>query len=462
MDRVHRVLVVDDEEPIRKGLSRMASGLGHDVDVAPSAEEALQRALTLTPDLIITDLHMPGRSGLELIEDLKDRGIESTVIVLTAHGSIDSAIEATRKGVYDYLVKPIEPERMQTVIVKALDHAAMKQEVQHLRRELQRQGRFQQLVGESGGMQELYRLIDQVAPSNASVLITGESGTGKEVVARTIHNLSPRRSGRFVAINCAAIPENLLESEIFGHEKGAFTGATASRSGCFEHAHEGTLFLDEIGDMPAGLQTKLLRVLEDGRVRRVGGSREIPVDVRVLAATNVDIDDRLESGQLREDLYFRLNVFTLVLPPLRDRTLDIPILAQHFLQSFGEENGKRIIGISAEAMALMTRYDWPGNVRELRNVMQRAAILCDQDEVLPHHLPTSVRPTVRRELGTRDSLAVKVGTPLEEVEKAVILETLEACSGNKTKAAATLGITTKTLYAKLRRYGKLQATEVLR
>ncbi|MEZ4647427.1 MAG: sigma-54 dependent transcriptional regulator [Candidatus Eisenbacteria bacterium] len=459
---MHRILVVDDEEPIRRGLSRTVTGLGHEVEVAADAEEALQIALAHPPDLVITDLNMPGRTGLELIEDLRDGGIEATVLVLTAHASIDSAIQATKKGVYDYLQKPIEPSVVESVLIKALEHTAMRQEVLHLRRELQRQGRFQELVGDSPSMQALYRMIDQIAPTNASVLITGESGTGKEVVARTIHGLSPRRSGRFVAINCAAIPENLLESEIFGHEKGSFTGATASRPGCFEHAHEGTLFLDEIGDMPAGLQTKLLRVLEDGKVRRVGGQREIPVDVRVLAATNVEIDERLASGRLREDLYFRLNVFTLHLPPLRERAQDVPVLASHFLHNFAEENGKKLLGISQEAMDLMTRYDWPGNVRELRNVMQRAAILCDNDEVQPHHLPPSVRPIVRRESGSRDALSVKVGTPLEEVEKAVILETLEACSGNKTRAAAVLGITTKTLYAKLRRYGRLQATEVLR
>ncbi|MCA9755215.1 MAG: sigma-54-dependent Fis family transcriptional regulator [Candidatus Eisenbacteria bacterium] len=462
MDRVHRILVVDDEEPIRRGLSRTVTGLGHEVDVAADAEEALQLALAHAPDLVITDLNMPGRTGLELIEDLRDSGIEATVLVLTAHASIDSAIQATKKGVYDYLQKPIEPAVVESALIKALEHTAMRQEVLHLRRELQRQGRFQELVGDSPSMQQLYRMIDQIAPTNASVLITGESGTGKEVVARTIHGLSPRRSGRFVAINCAAIPENLLESEIFGHEKGSFTGATASRPGCFEHAHEGTLFLDEIGDMPAGLQTKLLRVLEDGKVRRVGGQREIPVDVRVLAATNVEIDERLASGRLREDLYFRLNVFTLHLPPLRERAQDVPVLASHFLHNFAEENGKKLLGISQEAMEQMTRYDWPGNVRELRNVMQRAAILCDNDEVQPHHLPPSVRPIVRRDPGSRDALSVKVGTPLEEVEKAVILETLEACAGNKTRAASVLGITTKTLYAKLRRYGRLQATEVLR
>jgi DNA-binding NtrC family response regulator len=334
----------------------------------------------------------------------------------------------------------------------------MREEVLHLRRELVRTGQFQRLVGRSAVMRELYRLIDQLAPTSASVLITGESGTGKEVVARTIHNLSPRRASRFVAINCAAIPETLLESEIFGHEKGSFTGATTSRPGCFELAHDGTLFLDEIGEMPAGLQSKLLRVLEDGRVRRIGGSNETPVNVRILAATNVDVEERLAQGRLREDLYFRLNVFTLSLPPLRERRDDTAILAHHFLQAFCGEHEKTIAGFSDQALELMNQYDWPGNVRELRNIVQRAVILCHEDEIQPRHLPPAVRPTVRRETSTRGTLTVTVGTPLDEVERAVILETLESCGGNKTRAASMLGITTKTLYTKLRRYGHLHGS----
>jgi len=462
MERPRRILVVDDEELIRKGLSRIAKSLGHEVDVAADAEEALLLALSSPPDLVLTDLNMPGRSGLELVTDLRERGIEATFVVLTAFGSIDSAIDATRRGVYDYLMKPIDPERIQTVILKGLEHSRMQQEVQHLRREMRKSGRYQKLVGGTVAMQELYRMIDQLAPSNASVLITGESGTGKEVVARTIHDLSPRQPGHFVAINCAAIPENLLESEIFGHEKGAFTGATASRAGCFEHAHEGTLFLDEIGEMPASLQSKLLRVLEDGRIRRVGSAREIPVDTRVLAATNVDVEERLASGKLREDLYFRLNVFTLQLPPLRERTEDIPALASHFMQTFATENNKTLLGLSGNALELMLHYDWPGNVRELRNVMQRAVILCNEDEIQTHHLPPAVRPTVRRSQKSKEMLTVSFGTPLDTVEKEVILGTLDSCNGNKTRAASVLGITTKTLYSKLKRYGRLSSSEATR
>jgi DNA-binding NtrC family response regulator len=452
MNQIYRVLVVDDEEHIRKGLARIISGLGHEVDVAVDAEEALLKADSSPPDLVITDLQLPGRTGLELIADLKDRGIECTVVVLTGHGTIDSAVEATRRGVFDYLLKPIEPERLTTVILKGLERSAMRREVFMLRREMIRSGRFQTLVGKSPPMLELYRLIDQVAPTTASVLITGESGTGKEVVARTIHDLSPRASGRFVAISCAAIPETLLESEILGHEKGAFTGATASRSGCFELADKGTLLLDEIAEMPASLQSKLLRVLEEKKVRRVGGTREFPVDVRVLAATNASVEKRLASGQFREDLYFRLNVFTLNLPPLRERPEDIPILANAFLEEYARDNRKTVVGFADEALMLLHRYSWPGNVRELRNAIQRAVILAKEEEVQPSDLPPAVRPNVRMDPSRPRSLSVQVGTPLAEVEKAVILETLQGCKGNKTRAASMLGISAKTLHLKLKQY----------
>ena len=431
MNQIYRILVVDDEETIRKGLARIISGLGHEVDVAVDAEEALQKAVASPPDLVITDLQLPGRTGLELIADLKDRGVESTVVVLTGHGTIDSAVEATRRGVFDYLLKPIDPERLTTVILKGLERSAMRREVFLLRREMIRSGRFQKLVGKSAAMLELYRLIDQISPTTASVLIMGESGTGKEVVARTIHDLSPRAASRFVAISCAAIPETLLESEILGHEKGAFTGATSSRSGCFELADKGTLFLDEIGEMPPSLQSKLLRVLEDQKVRRVGGTREFPVDVRVIAATNAPVEKRLASGQFREDLYFRLNVFMLTLPPLRDRPEDIPILARAFLDEYARDNAKTVVGFSDEALMLMLRYSWPGNVRELRNAIQRAVILAKEEEVQPSDLPPGVRPNVRVIRLRPRSLSIQVGTPLAEVEKAVILETLAGMQGQQ-------------------------------
>jgi len=452
MTEQYKILVVDDEEPIRRGIAYIISGMGHDVDVAADAEEALAKAIDSPPDLVITDLQLPGRDGLQLVGDLKDRGIESTMIILTAHGTIDSAVEATRRGVYDYLVKPVEPDRLATVIRKGLERSAMRQEVLLLRREMIRSGRFQRLVGKSAPMLALYRLIDQIAPSNASVLITGESGTGKEVVARAIHSLSPRSAARFIALSCAAIPETLLESEILGHEKGAFTGASASRPGCFELADGGTIFLDEIAEMPASLQSKLLRVLEDRKVRRVGGTREIPIDVRVLAATNAAIEERLASGLFREDLYFRLNVITLDVPALRERMEDLPLLAHDFLREYALENGKAVVGFSEDALALMRQYDWPGNVRELRNAVQRAVILSKSDEILPTDLPPAVRPSVRRDASSSGTLQVTIGAPLDDVERAVILETLRTCGGNKTRAAAVLGVSPKTLHLKLRRY----------
>lgn len=457
MPEHYRVLVVDDEEPIRKGLARLIAGMGHDVDLAADAEEAIFKAESLHPDLVITDLQLPGADGLQLIQHLRERGIESTTVILTAHGTIDSAVEATRRGVYDYLVKPVEPERLSTVIVKGLERSAMRQEVMLLRREMIRSGRFQKLIGKSPRMLELYRMIDQVAPSTASVLITGESGTGKEVVARSIHSLSMRGSGRFVALSCAAIPETLLESEIFGSERGAFTGATVSRPGSFELADSGTLFLDEIAEMPVALQSKLLRVLEDRRVRRLGGTRETSIDVRVIAATNARIEERLEAGLFRDDLFFRLNVIALHVPPLRERMEDLPLLAQSFLRDFAEENGKAIAGFTEEALTLMRQYDWPGNVRELRNVVQRAVILCKTDEVVPGDLSPAIRPAVRRDAKRSNLLQISIGTTLDDIERTVILETLRANGGNKTRAAAMLGITPKTLHVKLRRYRDHQA-----
>ncbi len=450
-----RILVVDDDESIREGLSRVLAGEGYEVETAGDAETALRCLGALTPEVIITDLNLPGKDGLALISEIRELGIETTLIVLTGYGSIDTAIEATRQGVYDYLEKPVDRSRLVTSVRKGLERATLRREVLHLRREMVRSGRLQELVGGSAPMLEVYRLIEQVAPTNASVLVVGESGTGKELAARTIHAMSPRASSRLVAINCAAIPETLLESEIFGHEKGAFTGATSSRAGCFELAHEGTLLLDEIGEMPIDLQSKLLRVLEDGIVRRVGGSTELEVDVRVLAATNVPVERLVESGKLREDLYYRLNVFTLALPPLRDRREDVPLLAQHFLTKFVEENGGIVLGFADEAMSLLMAHDWPGNGRELRNVVERAVILCPEGEIGPHHLPKSVRGSRRVAeslAATPGAVTIPVGSSIHDAERSLILETLEACGGNRTRTARILGITAKTLYSKLRRY----------
>ncbi len=449
------ILVVDDQPAVREGLQRTLSEMGHIVVLAEDAESGLRQTIAASPDLVIIDLNLPGRSGLELVADLQDRGEDATLIVLTGHGSIETAIEATRRGVFDYLLKPIEPAMLRRVVERGLERASLRREVMELRRETMRTGRLQALVGRSPAMLELYRLLEQIGPSGATVLVAGESGTGKELVARTLHHLSPRATRAFVAINCAAIPETLLESEILGHERGAFTGATTARAGCFEQAAGGTLFLDEIAEMPAELQSKLLRVLEDRRVRRVGGEREFEVDVRVIAATNAELEQILTQGKLRSDLYFRLNVFTLRIPPLRERTQDIPMLAEHFLETFREEARAPIAGFSAAAQDLLLRHAWPGNVRELRNVVQRAVILCPGGEISPEHLPATLLPP-RAGIATDDPsrIVVEVGSTMAEAEKALLLATLKACSGDKPKTARLLNISLKTLYNRLAAYAK--------
>ena len=475
MDQAHRILVIDDEQTIRQGLVNFLRELGHEVEAAADAEHGMERAMDFAPDLVIVDLNLPGKNGLDFIADLMAQEAEATVIVLTGHATIDSAIAATRRGVYDYLEKPIDRERLSSVVRKGLERATLHQEVTHLRREMARSGRLQELVGKSPRMIELYRLIDQISPTNAAVLLTGEKGTGKDVTARSIHRLSPRSAGRLVSINCAAIPESLLESEIFGHERGAFTGATSSRQGCFEMAHQGTIFLDEIGQMPIHLQSKLLRILEDSVVRRVGGSTEIKVDVRLLAATNSPIEEQIAKGAFREDLYYRLNVFNLHLPPLRERTEDIPLLAEHFLREFNPDGVKPILGFSAAALALFRAHPWPGNVRELRNAVQRGVILCQEGEIQPHHLPDSIRSEGPARTSSTPAPAesapapvgavaeragqvrLEVGTPLAEAARTLIHETLAYCQGNKTKTASLLGISVKTLYTKLRLYADADA-----
>ncbi|MFN8547034.1 MAG: sigma-54 dependent transcriptional regulator [Candidatus Eisenbacteria bacterium] len=417
IDAGDRILVVDDHKAIREGLRTVLASSGYtNVDDAADAETALQRVLVQPPDLLIVDLNLPGRSGLDLVGDLQERGIDTTIVMLTGHGTIEGAVEATRRGIFEYLTKPADPKRLCNAVERGLERTALRRELLSLRRELVRSGRLGEMVGRSPAMLELYRMIEQIAPSPASVLITGESGTGKEVVARTLHRLSNRSARPLVAINCAAIPGALLESELFGHEKGAFTGATAARAGCFEQAHGGTLFLDEIGDMPADLQTKLLRALEDGKVRRVGGDREIEVDARVVSATNADLEAQLRDGKFRKELFYRLNVFLLVIPPLRERVEDIAVLAEHFLVEFRQSSGARLVDLSEAARQKLASYAWPGNVRELRNAIQRAAILCGEDDVQVEHLPPALRGG---ESFVRASNAgtFNGGTSLAEVER---------------------------------------------
>jgi len=453
---VHRVLIVDDQEDLLRGVAHLVEELGHETELATTAEEGLKLALETSPDLVITDLNLPNMSGMDLLKKIRESGLEPTTLVLTGYGTIDSAVEATKHGVYDYLTKPVRSKELKAVVRKALEREELQREVGLLRREMIRSGKFQELVGSSPQMLEIYRLIEQVAPAEAPVLITGESGTGKEVVARTIHALSERQERRLVAVNCAAVPSELLESEMFGHEKGAFTGAVNMRRGCFELADKSTLFLDEIGDMPMRLQSKLLRVLENGTFQRVGGEREITVDVRIIAATNTKIESLLDSKEFRQDLYFRLNVFHVNMPPLRERREDIALLVERFSQQVEGAEKLRPAVFSSEAVELLKSYDWPGNAREVRNVVHRARILCNGSEVQREHLPPQIRPRVRSAENGRE-LTIPVGTSIAEVERELILRTLEAEKGNKTKTASILGISTKTLYSKLARYEGLEA-----
>jgi len=443
-----RVLIVEDDPATRTGLAELVQAWGFQTEEASDGEEGLRKVTSFRPAIIVSDLVMPRMGGHELLRTLKDQLSDITFILLTAQGTIESAVEAIKDGAYDYLSKPVDPQRLRILLQKAVERQETLREVRQLRRQLREQGSFGRIVGNSPGIRSLYRIVEQAAPTAASVLIWGESGTGKELVAQTIHELSPRASFPFVAINCAAIPETLLESEIFGHEKGAFTGAHDRRTGVFELAHRGTLFLDEIAEMMPATQVKLLRVLQERTFRRLGGRQEQTVDVRVIAATNRDPGEAVRDGKLREDLYYRLNVFTVDLPPLRDRRADIPLLVQTFLNEFNTRNNKAVRAVDQEAMYLLERYQWPGNIRELRNVIERATILAEGDFIEARHLPP---PVVSRSEQTLPTVTLAPGTTVDEAERRLILLTLEHTRNNKTRAAEILGISLKTLHNKLNR-----------
>jgi DNA-binding NtrC family response regulator len=448
-----KILIVDDEEPARQGLTALLGRWGYDVDEAADGQEALAKAAAGLPSVVLSDLVMPKMDGLDLLRALKTDVPFASVILLTGQGSIDTAVTAMREGAYDYLTKPVDVARLRVLIPKAAERGEAQRDVALLRRKLSQVWGMGRLVGTSHGMQEVYRLIEVAAPTPAAVLISGESGTGKELVARTLHELSPRAKGPFVAVNCAAIPETLLESEIFGHEKGAFTGALERRPGCFELAHEGTIFLDEIAEMNPGTQAKFLRILQDGTVRRLGGKTEIKVDVRVLAATNKDPVKAIQEGTFREDLYYRLNVVSLALPPLRERRDDIPALVQAFIEEFNARYDKRIRSVDESVLNGLIAQGWPGNVRELRNTLERAIIVCDGDTILPRHMPPAPALRSTESADGPDSVSFRVGTSLDDAEKALILKTLAANANNKTRAADVLGISLKTLHNKLKAYG---------
>jgi DNA-binding NtrC family response regulator len=453
LERKDRVLIVEDEDNARKGYEQLLQRWGCDVLGVGTAEEALARFASYQPDTLIADVELPGMNGLDLLKQLGPELYDVPAIIITGKGSEERAVAAIEAGAFWYIEKPLKGPVLHALLDRALGKARDARQLAVLQRQLREAGRLGELVGGSKVMQEVMRIVEMAAPSSASVLITGETGSGKEIVARTIHKLSPRTTGPFVAINCSAIPETLMESEIFGHERGAFTGAAERRIGCFELADCGTLLLDEIGEMPAPTQAKLLRVLEDHKVRRLGSKSETPVDVRVLAATNKDPDQAVGSGQLRQDLYFRLNVFHIHLPPLRDHKDDIPLLVEHILRDVNAKHGKHVRGVGAEVLDIFMGHTWPGNIRELRNVLERASIMCEKDLITRACLPGEFGRTAAKGPSDLSSIKFPVGTTVDAVERELILQTLGATGNNKTRAAELLGISLKTLHNKLKEYG---------
>ena len=450
-----KIMVVDDEAAMREVLEMRLTEWGHKVRTAASGEEAEKLVGRFRPSAVVSDVVLPDQSGLELLGTLKSGDADRPVILITAHGTVDAAVEAMKKGALDFLTKPLDYPKLRSTLDAAYQEIARRKVVRDLERRLDRNSGLGMLIGTSKPMCEVYKLIELLAASDASAIVTGESGTGKEFTARTIHELSKRRQGPFVALNAAAIPEGLVESELFGHEKGSFTGAVAARAGCFELANGGTLFLDEISEMPMALQPKLLRILEDGRVRKVGGRVETQVDVRVLAATNRDPERAVEDGNLREDLFYRLNVFTIDLPPLRKRAEDVPLLVQHFVRKFNEKHGAEIEAVDPETLELLKSYGWRGNVRELRNVIERAVILANRGWVQTVHLPPFIRDP---SLNDRIGIVVPAGSTVAEAERLLILETLKRVGNNKAEAARRLGLDVKTIRNKLRTYGEKAPT----
>jgi two-component system response regulator HydG len=446
------ILVVDDDRAHRTMLRTLLGGWGYAVQEADDGARAIEQVHEKSYDLILMDVRMLEVSGLEALFEIKSFNPAIPIIIMTAYSSVETAVEALKKGAYDYLSKPLDFDELELAIGRAMDHTRLKEENRALKERLGVGFNTGAIIGRSRVMMELLETVALVAPTEATALITGESGTGKELIASAIHLNSPRREQPFIQLNCAAITETLLESELFGHEKGAFTGADRRKEGRFRLANRGSMFLDEISEMSVAMQAKLLRVLQEKEIQRVGGEEVLRVDVRVMAATNRDLKAEIKAGRFREDLYYRLNVVTLPVPALRERREDIPLLAQHFLDSFAEKNRKQIKGFTPQAMDRLVRYDWPGNVRELMNAIERGVILCRGDYVSEMDFPLSVSdiPAPEQE-STREELLADL--PLEEVEKVTILQTLESAGGNKSETARRLGITRRTLHKKLKKYG---------
>jgi DNA-binding NtrC family response regulator len=457
MGTVDGILVVDDDLRMRELVAKVLAREGYAVRALSRAREVLQALAEGPADLVITDLRMPEMDGLTLLQEIKRLSPDTSVLLMTAFGSIDSAVQAIKAGAYDYLTKPFKMDELRLAVRRALEERQLRAEVQALREEVRTKYNFANILGKSKPMQDLFALIKKVAASRSTVLIQGKSGTGKELVAKAIHYNSPRRDRPLVTVNCSAIPKDLLESELFGHVKGAFTGAVANKRGLFEEADGGSLFLDEIGELSPELQVKLLRVIQERELKRVGDTRTISVDVRLIAATNRDLAQAVKDGSFREDLYYRLNVIPIVLPDLKDRAEDIPLLATHFLMKYAKEADPPIEGISKEAMRLLLEYDWPGNVRELENVIERAVILGRGPHITPEDLPAHLRAR-QSALPPQPNAGHGPRLTLAELERQYIAAVLQETGWHRLKAAAILGIDRRTLYRKIRTYGLQPAT----
>jgi DNA-binding NtrC family response regulator len=446
-----KILIVDDEEGMRRLLARVLAKEGFETATAGSGAEALQQATAEPFDLVITDILMPGMDGLQLLQELKAFDPSLPIIVITAYGTVESAVQALRAGAYDYITKPFETDEIKLTVAKALERERLLAENRYLHQELEERYSFSGIVGSSPGMHRVFDIASSVAASNASVLVTGESGTGKELIARSIHFSSPRKEKPFIVLNCAALSEGVLESELFGHERGAFSGAVATKKGRFELADQGTLFIDEVGEMSLAAQVKLLRVIQEHEFERVGGTRTIQTDVRIVAATNKNLETEVKRGAFREDLYYRLNVVNIHLPPLRDRREDIEPLARHFLGRYTRETGKKIDQISPRALSCLLAYDWPGNVRELQNAMERAVVLAKGGVITPRDFPQGLQgqDQICLQLPERGGSLTEI---LEDLERQLILQTLHREGGSQTRAAAALGIKRTTLRYKMEKY----------
>lgn len=445
----YTVLIIDDEKNIREGLGAALELEDYTVALASDGKEGLERIQKGDIDLVITDLRMPKISGEQVLAKVTAENPGIPVIVLTGHGSIDSAVDAMRNGAYDFLTKPLNLDQLILIVKRALQGQELALKHKELQEELNSRKSFESIIGKSAEMQRIFETVRKAAGSKASVLITGESGVGKELIANALHNLSPRRENSMIKVHCAALSESLLESELFGHEKGAFTGAVARKRGRFELAHGGTIFLDEIGEIDQNVQIKILRVLQDKRFERVGGEETVEVDVRLITATNRDLEKEVAEGRFREDLYYRLNVVHIHVPPLRERRDDIPLLITAFLQEFAQENGKNIEGIDARARAALYKFDWPGNIRQLRNCLESAVVMCSGSIIKLEDLPPTIAGS-----GEADSIAVPAGITMAEAEKIIILQNLAINKGNKSKTADILGIGRKTLHRKLDEYAE--------